>query len=280
MSTIEINGAQIEYEEWGDGPETVVMLHSMGLCRGGMEPLADRLKDRYRILLWDYRGMGGSEKFDKEIGTETLYEDAVAVIRELGNGPAHLVGMSMGGWIGMRIAARQPQLVRSLTVMATTAHGADDHPQGGKFFETVKAKGFSDPEIVDISMMISFSPTVRDDPARAEDMAHWAGVMRDLDPRTIAVTHSLTTRLSVLHEIEHITAPTLVIAGEHDANHPPAEQEETHRAVSGSRFVVIENCGHTPIVERPDEVAATIRPFLQEADAVPLAAPAASSSGA
>lgn len=270
MSTVKINGVQIDYEEWGDGAETVVMLHSMGLCRGGMAPLAERLKDRYRVVLWDYRGMGKSEMFDTGvIGTETLYEDAVAFIKDRVAGPAHLIGMSMGGWIGMRIAARQPQLVRSLVAMGTSALGADTHPQGQAFFDTIRKKGFSDPEIVELSMMVSFSPTVREDPARAADMAYWEGVMRNLDPRTIAVTHSLTTRLSVMYEIKHILAPTLVIAGEHDMNHARGEQQLIQQAIPGSELVVLKNCGHTPIVERPDEVAALVRPFLKKADALP-----------
>lgn len=270
MPSIKINGVRIECEEWGEGPETVVMLHSMGLCRGGMAPLAERLKDRYRVVLWDYRGMGDSEMFDAGmIGTETLYEDAVAVIKNRVGGPAHLIGMSMGGWIGMRIAARQPQLVRSLTAMGTAALGADTHPEGQAFFDIIRKKGFSDPEIVEMSMKVSFSPTVREDPARAADMAHWEGVMRNLDPRTIAVTHSLTTRLSVMYEIRHILAPTLVIVGEHDMNHAPGEQQLIQQAIPGSELVVLKNCGHTPIVERPDEVAALVRPFLKKADALP-----------
>lgn len=270
MASVKINGVDIAFEELGAGSETVVMLHSMGLNRGGMAPLAERLKDRYRIVLWDYRGMGGSEMPESGvIGTETLYEDAVAVIKERAAGPVHLIGMSMGGWIGMRIAARQPQLVRSLTTLGTTALGADTHPQGVDFFKIIKEKGFSDPEIVDMSIKVSFSPTVREDPARAADMAHWAGVMRNLDPRTMAVTHSLTTRLSMMYEIKHILAPTLVIAGEHDMNHGPSEQQLIHKAIAGSEFAVLKNCGHTPIVERPDEVAALVRPFLEKADALP-----------
>lgn len=274
MATVKINGVQIEYEEWGNGPQTVVMLHNAILCRAGMEPLARRLQDRYRVVLWDYRGMGGSEKPDTEaVGTETLYEDAVAMIRNRADGPVHLIGMALGGIIGLRVAARQPQLVRSLTVMATNADGADSHPPGAKFFQTLKEKGFSDPEIVEISMRISFSPAVREDPARAEEMERWAAIMRNTDPRSLAVVHNLTTRLSVQHEIRHITAPTLVIASDDDRNHPPAEQEQIHRAIPGSRFAIIERCGHTPIVERPDEVAAVVRPFLEQADvgqAVPV----------
>ncbi|HWI74038.1 MAG TPA: alpha/beta hydrolase [Baekduia sp.] len=268
MSTVKVNGVQIEYEEWGDGPQTVVMLHNAAFSRQGMEPLAERLKDRYRILLWDYRGMGGSEKPDVEShGMETLYEDAVAIIRERTNEPVHLIGMSLGGCIGLRVAARQPQLVRSLTVMSTSADGAERHAQGGKFFELVREKGFSDPEVVEISMAISFSEGTRNDPARAEEMEHWRDVLRNLDPRGIAIPHSLTTRLDVHYEIQHITAPTLVIAGADDPNHSPVEHEEIQRAIAGSRLVVIENSGHTPVIEQPDAVAEAVRPFLEEVDA-------------
>lgn len=263
MPFVECNGVQIEYEEWGVG-ETVVMLHNAILCRAGMEPLAKRLQDRYRVVLWDFRGMGGSEKPDvEEIGTETLYEDAVSVIRALGNGPVHLVGMALGGILALRVAARQPQLVRSLTLLTTTAGGADSHPQGSKFFETLKNKGYADPEIVDVSMKISFAPAIREDPARADEMAHWAAVMRNTDRRSMAVARNLSTRLSVEYEMKHIIAPTLVIATDQDHSHPVEEQEQVHKAIPGSLFEIIENCGHTPIVERPDEVAAVVRPFLE-----------------
>lgn len=275
MPFIEANGVQIEYEEWGDGRETVVMLHNAILCRAGMEPLAERLQDRYRVLLWDYRGMGGSEKPDvEEIGTETLYEDAVAVIRALGNGPVHLIGMALGGILALRVAARQPQLLRSLTVLTTHAGGADSHPQGGKFFETLKKKGYADPEIVDISMKISFSPAVREDPARADEMAHWATIMRNTDRRSMAVARNLSTRLSVEYEMAHIIAPTLVIATDQDHSHPVEEQELVHKTIPGSRFEIIENCGHTPIVERPDEVAAVVRSFLEDVGRAAVGIPA------
>jgi 3-oxoadipate enol-lactonase len=269
MADLKVNGVNIVYEEMGSGAETVVMLHSMGLNRGGMAPLAERLKDRYRVVLWDYRGMGDSEKPDTEaIGTETLYEDSVTVIKALANGPVHLIGMSMGGWIGMRIAARQPQLVRSLSAIGTSGMGADDHSKGAAFFEIIKEKGFSDPEIVEASMRVSFSPTVINDPARAADMEYWADVMRNIDPKTIAVTHSLTTRLSVMYEIRHILAPTLIVSGEHDMNHS-TEQRDLQKAIPGSQLVILKNCGHTPIVEHPDEVARLVRPFLEEASERP-----------
>lgn len=265
MPFVECNGVRIEYEERGSGEETIVMLHNAILCRAGMEPLAERLQDRYRVVLFDFRCMGGSEKPDvEEVGTETLYEDAVSIIRALGNGPVHLVGMALGGILALRVAARQPQLVRSLILLTTTAGGADSHPQGGKFFETLKTKGYADPEIVDISMKISFASAARENPARAEEMARWASVMRNTDRRSLAVARNLTTRLSVEYEMKHIVAPTLVIATDQDHNHPVEEQELVHKAIPGSRFAIIQDCGHTPIVERPDEVAALVRPFLED----------------
>ena len=267
MAVMTINGVAIEWEQLGDGEETVVMLHSMGIMRGGMRPLAERLQDRYRVLLWDYRGMGGSEKVDRVVGTETLYEDAVTFIRTTNDRPVHLIGMSMGGWIGMRIAARQPWLVKSLTAMDTTALGADDHSAGQGFFDVIREKGFHDPEIVAASVAVSFSPKFIDNPEKAAELAHWTEVMRSIDPRTIEVTHSLTTRLSVVHELRNIVAPSLVLAGEDDPNHDPAEHRIIHDGIPGSRFRVLPGVGHTPIVEDPDLVAAHVGPFLADVDA-------------
>lgn len=268
MGTITVHGIEIAYEVWGDGPETVVTLHNAILCRQGMEPFAERIADRYRVVLWDFRGMGESAMLDvPSIGVETLYEDAVSVIRQSSDRPVHLVGMALGGAVGLRVAARQPQLLKSLTVMGTGPEGAESHPQGGAFVDLLAEKGYADPAIVEIAMKLSFAPSVRDDPARAEEMARWAAMMRDTDPRTLAIARNLQTRLSIENEIGHIEAPTLIVACDEDANHPLAEAEGLAAAIPGSRVERLAGAGHTPTVERPDEFAALVASFLAEVDA-------------
>src|SRR5438552_10053419 len=120
MLKIRVNGAEIHYESRGAG-ETILFLH--GLLWGGwmFEPQMRALETTARCVAIDFRGQGGSEVTAGGYDMETLFADVVALIEALVLAPAHLVGLSMGGFVGMRIAARRPDLVRSLALLETSA---------------------------------------------------------------------------------------------------------------------------------------------------------------
>src|SRR5262249_52496727 len=77
------------------------------------------LRDRYRCVTFDLRGHGRSELTTGGYDMDTLADDAVALIERLGGGPVHLVGLPIGGFTGLRVALRQPQLLRSLTLIGS-----------------------------------------------------------------------------------------------------------------------------------------------------------------
>src|SRR5262249_59370825 len=76
---------------------------------------------RFRCVAFDFRGQGQSEVTESGYDLETLTADAIELIEKLRLAPAHFVGLSMGGMIGMRLAARRPELVRSLALLETSA---------------------------------------------------------------------------------------------------------------------------------------------------------------
>src|SRR5690349_3655891 len=121
MPTLQVDGATLWYEEHGSGPETVVFAHGL-LWSGRMfDAQLAELADRFRCVTFDCRGQGRSEVTAGGYDMETLSDDAAALIQALGCAPCHCVGLSMGGFIGMRLAARRPELVRSLVLMETSA---------------------------------------------------------------------------------------------------------------------------------------------------------------
>jgi pimeloyl-ACP methyl ester carboxylesterase len=124
------------------------------------------LKERYRCVAFDFRGQGRSEVTRSGYDMETLYEDAVALIEQLDCAPCHFLGLSMGGFIGLRLAARRPELLRSLMLLETTA---DPEPSENvaKYKQlTFVARWFGLGLVVDRVMPIMFGRTFLADPAR------------------------------------------------------------------------------------------------------------------
>src|SRR5712692_7413714 len=121
MPIIRVNGAELYYEEHGGGSDTIIFAHGLlWSCRMFDDQIA-ALKDRYRCIAFDFRGQGRSEVTRDGYDMDTLSEDAAALIEALNCAPCHFVGLSMGGFIGMRLAARRPELIKSLILLETSS---------------------------------------------------------------------------------------------------------------------------------------------------------------
>jgi 3-oxoadipate enol-lactonase len=121
MFIIRVNGAALYYEEHGTGPETIVFAHGLLWSCRMFDAQVALLKERSRCVSFDFRGQCHSEVTRSGYGMETLYEDAVALIGQLGCALCHFLGLSMGGFIGLRLAARGLDLLRSLILLETSA---------------------------------------------------------------------------------------------------------------------------------------------------------------
>ena len=129
------------------------------------------LRDRYRCVTFDFRGQGRSALARTGYDMDTLADDTAALIRELGCGPCHFVGFSMGGFVGMRLAAERPELLRSLTLIGTTAS-----PERQKFqFRALRwlASLFGCRAVAGALMPVQFGPAFLFDPARSEVRDRW-----------------------------------------------------------------------------------------------------------
>src|SRR5262249_4732697 len=116
-----VNGVRLNVEDVGTGPETIVFAHGL-LWSGGMYAAQVKsLRDRYRCVTFDFRGQGQSEVTPGGYDMDTLTQDAKALIEDLGVAPVHFVGLSMGGFVGFRLAARHASLLRSLVILESAA---------------------------------------------------------------------------------------------------------------------------------------------------------------
>jgi 3-oxoadipate enol-lactonase len=233
------------------------------------------LSDRFRCVTFDFRGQGQSEVTAGGYDMDTLSDDAAALIEALGCAPCHFVGLSMGGFIGMRLAARRPELIRSLVLMETSAEPepAENVPRYRMLGGIVRLLGTVGMRLVMPRVMhIMFGRTFLGDPAREADRRLWREQGMANRPRGIVrALQGVIDRKPIAHELGKIAVPTLVMVGDEDVATVPAKAERIHAAIAGSRLVVIPGAGHTSSVEQPDVVNAALEGFLASVSAAATA---------
>lgn len=269
MPRLLVNGASLWYEERGAGSGTVVFAHGL-LWSGRMfDAQVASLSGRYRCVTFDFRGQGRSEVTAGGYDMDTLADDAAALIEALGCAPCHFVGLSMGGFIGMRLAARRPELIRSLVLMETSAdpEPAENVPRYRMLGGIVRALGGLGMQLVMPKVMrIMFGRTFLADPSREAERRLWR--QRGMENDRLGVTRALQgviDRKPIHDELGRISAPTLVMVGDEDVATVPAKAEQMRDAIAGARLVVIPGAGHTASVEQPDFVNSALAEFLAAA---------------
>jgi pimeloyl-ACP methyl ester carboxylesterase len=264
MPTLDLNGARIYYEDSGGSRAPVVFAHGLLWSCRMFDAQVAALKDRFRCVAFDFRGQGQSEVADSGYDLETLSSDTIALIEKLGLAPVHFVGLSMGGMIGMRVAARRPKLVRSLVLLETSADPEPEEnlPKYRRMNLVARWLGFS--LVADQVTPIMFGRKFLEDPARAVERLRWRDRMIAGNRKGITrAVKGVINRQPVIDELGKIRAPTLIMVGDQDVATVPAKAERIHQRIAGSKLVSIPGAGHTSTVEEPAFVNAQLSAFLE-----------------
>lgn len=173
MPTMRLNGADIYYEDTGGDGAPIVFSHGL-LWSGRMfDAQVAALRDRYRCVTFDFRGQGQSAVTPDGYDMDTLSHDAVALIEALGIAPCHFAGLSMGGFIGMRLAARRPALLRSLILLETAAD-AEPPANVRRYRQFLFVERLLGPGAVAGRVMpVMFGRSFLSDPLRDAERAEW-----------------------------------------------------------------------------------------------------------
>ncbi len=266
------NGIDLNYVESGQGARTVVFAHGLLLDHHMFEAQRHALRNDYRVIAYDHRGQGDSAPAAGGYDMDSLTEDAVDLIRGTQSAPCHFIGLSMGGFVGMRLAARYPELVRSLTLLNTSA--MPDPLIKRLRFRAMQAfvSMFGPGPLLSQVLPVMFGSTFRNDPARRAELERWIHHVQSLPRRIVGPVGGVIGRAAILDELKYIRCPTLVLTGDEDATTPPAEAERIVGQIAGARLVRLVGCGHTSTIEAPDAVNRAIADFLASVDAVEVAA--------
>ena len=264
MPKINIRNAQIHYEEYGPGEESIVFAHGL-LWSGEMfREQVKVLKEDYHCLTYDHRGQGQSEVTKEGYDMDALTEDALELIKEKIGKPCHFIGLSMGGFIGMRLAARYPHWIKSLVLLETSAdvEPAENLPQYNLMTNMVKI--FGTWIVASKVMKIMFGEKFLNDPTRTALKKEWKSRLVGNKKTVVRAVKGVNTRKAVLDELKNITAPVLILVGDQDLATIPAKSEQMKSLIPQAELVIIPGAGHTSTVEEPEFVNEKIKEFLKK----------------
>jgi 3-oxoadipate enol-lactonase len=264
MPAIHANGVDLYYKESGSGPETIVFSHGLLMDHTMFEPQRAVFEKQYRVIAYDHRAQGQSQDPGQGYDMDTLADDAAALITALNASPCHFAGLSMGGFVGMRLAAHHPTLVRTLTLMNTTAR-KEKLPNRIKYGVLAQlVKLLSPGPFTPIAVKELFGQTTRTNPSRRPMLEEWTAKLmsrpRNIAPSLLAV---MNRREFTAEELALIQCPTLVIAGEEDTAQPPRNSESMVAGIRGARMVRIPGAGHSSSLEAPEAVTAAMQELLR-----------------
>ena len=268
MPTIKVNGVNLFYKESGSGPETIVFSHGLLMDHTMFEPQRAAFEKQYRVIAYDHRAQGQSEDIGRGYDMSTIADDAALLIRALKADPCHFAGLSMGGFAGMRVAAHHPELIKTLTLMNTTAT-KEKLPNRIKYaFLAQMVKVFSPAPFTPIAVKELFGQTTRRSAERGPMLEQWTGKLR-ARPRNIAKSLSavMNRREFRADELAAIRCPALVISGEDDTAQPPRNSASLIAGIRSARHVNIPGAGHSSSLEQPEAVIAAMQELLQSVSA-------------
>ncbi len=239
-----------------DAP-VVVLSNSLGATRGMWDPQVPALAERYRVVTYDTRGHGESPAPPGPYTLDDLTDDLVAVLDEVGAERAHVVGLSLGGMTGMRLAARQPERVDRLVLMCTSAN-----PDAEPFLEraaTVRAGGTA--PIAETVAGRWLTPAYAAE--HPELVARLAGMIAGADDEGYACCAEVVAHVDLRDDLGRITAPTLVVAGADDLALPPAHQQALAEGIAGAELLTVSPAAHLANLERTLEITGALLAHLE-----------------
>ena len=256
----EVNGVSLDYEISGSG-RLFAFGHSLGMSGKIFEPIRPALENHGRVLTWDARGHGNSQKPATGWTIEDLAADLRALIEHLEEDRAVVAGLSMGGNTAIAYAVAHPEKLDGLILADTTAWYGEGAPEAWeKRASNAETKGMEPVIAFNIPRWFSDSfPNVH--PGRVEMVVE---TLLASDTSSYAAACRALGRFDAREGLSSIDCPTLILVGSEDPATPPAMAEYLHQNIANSELQVLPGLRHMTPVEAPDEVGELIGDFLKK----------------
>lgn len=250
MPRARIGAIELHYEEAGEGTP-LVLIHGLGNDLHLWDGIVPDLAKHHRVLRFDVRGFGLSDKPAGPYSAGLLAQDVAAFLDALQIDRAHLLGLSMGGVIAQRFALDHGRRVRSLVLVSTSSEvGEKSRAAWHRLADTIEQRGF-DSRSADASR--AFAPAFA--VAHPEIVAAAGARNAANDPLAYAAAARASGDYHWTAELGTITAPVLIVQGLADQLTPPGGSVKMSRVLPHNKLVLLEGVGHNIQAEAPLQLA-------------------------
>jgi 3-oxoadipate enol-lactonase len=251
------DGCRLYHELFGppEGPH-LILLEGLGGDIPGWRRNIPHLAERYRVIGYDFRGNGRSDKPHGPIALTTIAEDTIGLLDHLRIASTHAYGQSMGGMVGIELALTHPARIRSLVLGATHGGRRRSTPVGlpgrvpkGRPYLALYAEAFA-----------------REHPDHVAEDLHVGGQ----NPQPLHSSRRLWEAVDgwdAWDRLQEIRAPTLVVHGTHDRLVSVENARRLARSIPGAELVLLEGAGHVFHSEQAEAADAAVLSFLDRVEA-------------
>lgn len=263
MPKAKINGAEIYYESYGEGPPVVLV---PGFASGAWSWAwqTGELYRNFRVITFDPRGIASSSVWDDSpVSIDSIADDVACLLQELEIGRASVVGVSFGGFVAQEFALKHPALLDKL-ILASTSFGGPNHVLPSMDILTAFAStvGLNSGDRIRQYMKAGFSPEFI---AKHEDEVERFCALREQNSVAESVYLQQLQSATVFDaqsRVPGIAAQTLVISGDTDRVVPVQNSINLAGSIPNSRLDIIENGSHLVAIEQPAKFNAIVTRFL------------------
>lgn len=259
MPFVTVNDVRLHYEETGARPP-LLFIHGLGSSGRDWWRQVEHFADSYRVITFDVRGHGRSEKPAGPYSMPGFARDTAALLQALEATPAHVVGLSMGGMIAFQLAAEHLNIVRRLVIVNSMPEARLDSLQDHWIYWSRRL----------VTQLLGVRRTGRflaerlfqkpeQGMLRQQFEARWA----ENDQQAYLAAMEAIAGWSVEDELHRITCPTLVVTADEDYT-PVADKRRYVARMPDARLTVIPDSRHATPVEQAEAFNRTVEQFLAE----------------
>lgn len=270
------DGLEVHYRDQGfaEGP-VVVLVHGSNASLHTWEPLVERLKGAYRLISYDQPGHGltGAHP-DGDYSADGMIDALEAVLETAEVDEFYLAGNSMGGWVAWRYALEAPERLEGLVLL--DASGAPLPPEveanvylGAKLMQHPVGRWMVKRYTPRFLVEQSLRDSVTQDQIVTDEMVdrYWELVRLPRNKEATLARATTDREPEVASRLGEIGTPTLIIWGADDEVVPVEAAAVFDERIPSSEAVIIENVGHLPMEEAPDEIAGLLENWIARVEA-------------